>query len=181
MHCRLARMKTWLLLLICAACAEPPSAPPTAAHEDVDRSFFRSAAGQEQKDRILERLNAAEAFEKFLATGRAAFVPRMGARPREVFERIHEAGGVASLAHPALVEHDEWIPGFAAAGLDALEAYHSDHDEADTARYLDMADRLGLKVSGGSDFHGDESHGPGGPGSGLPRERFDQLKAIGVR
>jgi 3',5'-nucleoside bisphosphate phosphatase len=123
-----------------------------------------------------------EAFEKFLATGRAAFVPRMGARPEEVFARIHEAGGIASLAHPVLVEHDEWIPGFAAAGLDALEAYHSDHDEADTARYLAIADRLGLKVSGGSDFHGDESHGPGGPGSvALPRDRFDQLKTIGVR
>jgi predicted metal-dependent phosphoesterase TrpH len=126
--------------------------------------------------------DTSEAFERFLATGRAAFVPRMGARPEEVFARIHAAGGIASLAHPVLVEHDEWIPGFAAAGLDALEAYHSDHDEADTARYLEMADRLGLKVSGGSDFHGDESHGPGGPGSvALPRERFDQLKAIGVR
>ena len=126
--------------------------------------------------------DTSEAFEKFLATGRAAFVPRMGARPEEVFARIHEAGGIASLAHPVLVEHDEWIPGFAAAGLDAVEAYHSDHDEADTARYLEMADRLGLKVSGGSDFHGDESHGPGGPGSVvLPRERFEQLKSIGVR
>jgi predicted metal-dependent phosphoesterase TrpH len=99
-----------------------------------------------------------------------------------VFAKIHAAGGIASLAHPVLVEHDEWIPGFAAAGLDALEAYHSDHDEADIARYLELADRLGLKVSGGSDFHGDGSHGPGGPGSvALPRERFDQLKAIGVR
>ena len=54
-----------------------------------------------------------------------AFVPRMGAPPAEVFARIHEAGGIASLAHPALVGHDEWIPAFAAAGLDALEAYHS--------------------------------------------------------
>lgn len=123
-----------------------------------------------------------EAFDKFLATGRAAFVPRRGAPPEEVFAKIHAAGGIASLAHPVLVEHDEWIPGFAAAGLDALEAYHSDHDEADIARYLELADRLGLKVSGGSDFHGDGSHGPGGPGSvALPRERFDQLKAIGVR
>ena len=53
---------------------------------------------------------------------------------------------------------------------------------ADTAHYLELADRLGLKVSGGSDFHGDDSHGPGGPGSvALPRQRFDQLKAIGVR
>jgi len=126
--------------------------------------------------------DTSEAFDKFLATGRAAFVRRIAARPAEVFARIHAAGGIASLAHPVLVEHDEWIPAFAAAGLDALEAYHSDHDEADTAHYLDLADRLGLKVSGGSDFHGDESHGPGGPGSvALPRERFDQLKALGGR
>jgi len=126
--------------------------------------------------------DVSEAFEKFLATGRAAFVPRMGARPEDVFARIHDAGGVASLAHPVLVEHDEWIPGFAAAGLDAIEAYHSDHDGAATARYLELADRLGLRVSGGSDYHGDQSHGSGGPGSvSLPRERFDQLKAIGVR
>jgi predicted metal-dependent phosphoesterase TrpH len=123
-----------------------------------------------------------EAFEKWLATGRAAFVPRMGAPPEEVFARIHEAGGIAALAHPALVERDEWIPTFAANGMDALEVYHSDHDEDATARYLAMAEHLGLAVSGGSDFHGDESHGPGGPGSvALPRQRFDQLKALGVR
>jgi predicted metal-dependent phosphoesterase TrpH len=123
-----------------------------------------------------------EAFEKWLATGRAAFVPRMAASPEEVFARIHEAGGIASLAHPALVEHDDWIPGFAAAGLDALEAYHSDHDEDATVRYVGMADRLGLAVSGGSDFHGDEDYGPGGPGSvALPRDRFDRLKALCVR
>ena len=126
--------------------------------------------------------DTSEAFDRYLATGRAAFVPRQGAPPEEVFAEIHAAGGIASLAHPVLVEHDEWIPGFSAAGLDALEAYHSDHDDADTARYLALADRLGLKISGGSDFHGDESHGAGGPGSvALPRERFDQLKALGVR
>jgi predicted metal-dependent phosphoesterase TrpH len=126
--------------------------------------------------------DTSEAFEKWLATGRAAFVPRMGAPPEEVFARIHDAGGIASLAHPALVGHDEWIPGFAAAGLDAIEAYHSDHDADATARYLATAEQLGLAVSGGSDFHGDESHGPGGPGSvTLPRERFDRLKATKVR
>ena len=126
--------------------------------------------------------DTAEAFEKWLASGRAAFVPRIAARPEEVFARIHEAGGIASLAHPVLVGRDEWIPAFAAAGLDAIEAYHPDHDTEATARYLATADRLGLAVSGGSDFHGDAAHGPGGPGGvALPRERFDQLKAIGVR
>jgi predicted metal-dependent phosphoesterase TrpH len=120
--------------------------------------------------------NTNDAFARWLSRGQPAFVPRDGAPPEQVFERIHAAGGVASLAHPVLVEHDEWIPGFAAAGLDALEAYHTDHRWDDTARYLALAEQLGLAVSGGSDYHADESHGAGGPGSvSLPPERFDVL------
>lgn len=126
--------------------------------------------------------NADEAFGRWLERGRPAFVPRMGARPEEIFGRIHEAGGIASLAHPGLVEHDEWVPAFAAAGLDALEAYHIDHDEDRTRHYLAMADGLGLAVSGGSDFHADETHGARGPGSvSLPRQRFETLKARRTR
>ena len=119
-----------------------------------------------------------EAFERWLAHGRPAFVPRMAAAPEEVFARIHEAGGIASLAHPGPVGHDEWIPCFVAAGLDALEAYHSDHDERTTREYLQLARRLGLAVSGGSDYHGDQSHGAGGPGSvALPLEEYERLMA----
>jgi hypothetical protein len=119
-----------------------------------------------------------EAFERWLVRGRPAFVRRLAAPPPEVFDLIHAAGGLASLAHPVLVGHDEWLPGFAAVGLDALEAYHSDHDAAATRHYLTVASRLGLAVSGGSDYHADESHGPGGPGSvSLPRDAFEQLKA----
>lgn len=119
-----------------------------------------------------------EAFERWLSRGRPGFVPRIGASPAEVFARVHEAGGIASLAHPVLVKHDEWIPVFAAAGLDAIEAYHSDHDAADTARYLACARELSLLVTGGSDYHADEEHGGGGPGSvSLPREHFDRLLA----
>ena len=121
---------------------------------------------------------ANEAFERWLSRGRPAFVPRLGAPPEEVLARIHEAGGVASLAHPGLLGRDELIAGFAEAGLDALEAYHSDHDPASTLRYLGLADRLELAVSGGSDYHGDESHGTLGPGSvSLPRETYEKLKS----
>ena len=121
---------------------------------------------------------ANEAFDRWLSRGRPAFVPRLGVRPEEVLARIHEAGGVASLAHPALLARDELIAGFAAAGFDALEAYHSDHDAESTLRYLGLADRLGLAVSGGSDYHGDGSHGTLGPGSvSLPREAYEKLKA----
>ena len=118
------------------------------------------------------------AFDRWLERGRPAFVPRTGASPAEVFSRIHEAGGLASLAHPLLVGNDSWIPEFADSGLDALEAYHSDHDDAATRKYLAFAARLGLAVTGGSDFHADEFHGPIEPGSiSLPRDKYEDFKA----
>jgi predicted metal-dependent phosphoesterase TrpH len=121
--------------------------------------------------------DVSEAFEIWLTPGRPAFVPRIGASPDEVFGRIHEAGGIASLAHPGLMQRDERIAGYADAGLDAIEAHHSDHQPADVQRYLALAARLNLAVSGGSDFHADDEHGGGGPGSAsLPRERFEELK-----
>src|SRR5205085_12121204 len=67
----------------------------------------------------------AEAFDRWLARGRAAFVARMGPTPADVFARIHEAGGIASLAHPGLTGHDEWITDFVRDGLDAIEVYHT--------------------------------------------------------
>jgi predicted metal-dependent phosphoesterase TrpH len=119
-----------------------------------------------------------EAFDKWLSRGRPAFVPRLGAPPEEVFARIHEAGGIASLAHPLLLARDRWIPGFAAAGLDALEVYHCDQGPEASAHYLALARELGLLVSGGSDYHADDSHGPS-PGSvSLPADAFDALKAL---
>jgi predicted metal-dependent phosphoesterase TrpH len=126
--------------------------------------------------------NAGEAFDRWLSRGRPAFVPRTGASPLDVVARIHEAGGVASLAHPALIHRDQWIDSLAAGGLDAIEAYHIDHDADATARYLDQAARLGLAVSGGSDYHADDSHGGAGPGAiSLPREHYDRLVLLGAQ
>jgi predicted metal-dependent phosphoesterase TrpH len=118
-----------------------------------------------------------EAFDLWLAKGRPAFVPRVGAAPEEVVRRIHDAGGIASLAHPGLLGRDDLIPDLAVAGLDALEAYHSEHLPSDVSRYAEMADRLALAVSGGSDFHGDDTHGVVQPGStALPPDRYEKLK-----
>jgi predicted metal-dependent phosphoesterase TrpH len=120
--------------------------------------------------------NVSEAFNRWLSRGRPGFVPRIGASPEEVFERIHAAGGIASIAHPVLMKHDEWLPGYAANGLDALEAYHSDHDELTTAHYLGIAKTLRLGVSGGSDYHADDAHGGGGPGKvSLPQKHYEGL------
>ena len=118
-----------------------------------------------------------EAFAAWLSRGRPGFVPREGAAPEDVIERIHDAGGVASMAHPGLLGRDNWIAPLAEAGLDAIEAYHTDHGPADTARYLAMAARLTLAVSGGSDYHADESHGAPRPGAtSLPPDEFERLR-----
>jgi 3',5'-nucleoside bisphosphate phosphatase len=118
-----------------------------------------------------------DAFSIWLSRGRPGFVPREGATPDAVIEQIHGAGGIASLAHPGLLRRDEWIAGLASAGLDAIEAYHTNHDEAAIGRYRSIAHRLGLSISGGSDYHADQSHGAPHPGSmALPADSFAQLR-----
>jgi predicted metal-dependent phosphoesterase TrpH len=117
-----------------------------------------------------------QAFEQFIGEGRPAFVPRAGATPAEVIAIVGRAGGIASLAHPGLLKRDDLIPAMVDAGLAAVEAFHSEHDPETTRHYLALAERHGVLVSGGSDYHGDKDHRQGAFGViGLPRDRFDQL------
>jgi predicted metal-dependent phosphoesterase TrpH len=122
--------------------------------------------------------NGREAFDLYLAEGRPAFVARRAPSPEDVIGIVHAAGGLASVAHPALLAHDDWIPGLAAAGLDAIEAYYIEHGPEVVARSLPVADALGLAVTGGSDYHGDAGHGPQRPGDVvLPEDEFARLEA----
>jgi predicted metal-dependent phosphoesterase TrpH len=99
--------------------------------------------------------SVADAFDRFLGEHCSAYVPHQGASPATVVALIADAGGVASLAHPGRLGRDELIPDLVHAGLECIEAYHSSHDEAAQAHYLDLARRHGLLVTGGSDYHGD--------------------------
>lgn len=117
-----------------------------------------------------------EAFDRYLGRGRPAFVPRTGASPAEVIARIHHAHGLAAIAHPGLIKRDESLGDFASAGADAFEVFHPDHDTNATARYLAFAKQFGLAVTGGSDYHADDSHGAPAPGAAsLPREHYERL------
>ena len=97
----------------------------------------------------------AEAFDRFLGETCAAYVPHTGASPTEVVRLIVAGGGIASLAHPGHLKQDDVIPELVDAGMAALEVYHSSHDEAATAHYLQIARRHSLAVTGGSDYHGE--------------------------
>jgi predicted metal-dependent phosphoesterase TrpH len=98
-----------------------------------------------------------DAFDQLLGDDCPAYVARTGVTPEDVFTLVHDAGGLTSLAHPGVTRRDDRLGSWAAAGLDAIEAYHSDHTDADVAFYLEQAVALGLLVTGGSDFHGEDA------------------------
>ncbi|WP_404823731.1 PHP domain-containing protein [Paenibacillus rhizovicinus] len=96
-----------------------------------------------------------EAFDRYLAQGAAAYANPPRLHPFEALAWIREAGGTSVIAHPGLYGNDELVREIVADGAQGIEVYHSDHDEADEARYLKLAEEFGLIVTGGSDFHGE--------------------------
>jgi predicted metal-dependent phosphoesterase TrpH len=97
-----------------------------------------------------------QAFDDYLDESAKGYVWRREPQFAEAVGHIRQAGGIASLAHPIRVNGDvpALIPELCDAGMNALEVYHSDHGPAETAEYLGLATQYGLKITGGSDFHG---------------------------
>ena len=117
-----------------------------------------------------------EAFDRWLGDGCPGYVPREGPRPVAVIEIIHQAGGIASLAHPGKLGLTARIPSLAEAGLDAVEAFHPDHDASLVSQYIQLARDLDLLLTGGSDFHGDPAHGRAPGAVTLPAAEFARLR-----
>jgi predicted metal-dependent phosphoesterase TrpH len=129
-----------------------------------------SSVGRPQLARALVAAGYVEsvqdAFDRWLASGKPAYVPRTGPSPATAIDVIREAGGVASFAHPGVTRKDGLIATLVDRGLDAIEVYHSDHLPEDELAYRSLATRLGILISGGSDFHGDPFDSPERPPGG---------------
>lgn len=119
-----------------------------------------------------------EAFDKYIAQGRPAYVPRYKFPPAEAIALIHQAGGIAVLAHPGLIKDAKTVTEIIALGINGLEAYYPEHNGTQIAYYKKVAERHGLAVTGGSDFHGMdsmESH------SGLGAAGLDDQVLFGIK
>jgi predicted metal-dependent phosphoesterase TrpH len=117
-----------------------------------------------------------EAFERFLKKNRPAFVPKFRMSAAVAIELIHQAGGLAVLAHPGLNHADEVIQPMAEAGLDGIECFHTKHSTSMSEHYLQIADRLKLLVTGGSDCHGMNKGKPLIGTIKLPYQHVEKLK-----
>ena len=127
-----------------------------------------------------------QAFDDYLDESAKGYVYRQEPQFAEGVRRIRSAGGIASLAHPVRVKGDvpAMMQELVDAGMNAIEAYHSDHSPADTALYLDLARQYALHVTGGSDFHGAVKPSVRlGTGSGnleIPADLMERLRATRI-
>ena len=132
-----------------------------------------------------------EAFEKYLAHNKPAYVPRRRISAEEGIDLIHGAGGLAFLAHPGVYALpprilDNVVFKLARVGLDGVEVYYSDHLPTDTAFLKRLVDEYDLLAGGGTDFHGAAKPGVEvGIGRGdlkIPYELVARMKArLGAR
>jgi hypothetical protein len=127
------------------------------------------------KEKLIGNLD--EAFEKYLKKGRPAWVPKTKMSALEGVELIHQAGGLAVMAHPGLNRTDDIIPDLIAAGLDGIECFHTKHSTVMAERYLEIAEKYDLLVTGGSDCHGFSKKAPLIGTVKLPYEHVEKLYA----
>jgi 3',5'-nucleoside bisphosphate phosphatase len=99
--------------------------------------------------------SVADAFDRYLGTGKPAYVEKERFRINEAISLIRAAGGLTSIAHPTLYpDHEHLIPLLLDAGIDGVEVLHPDVGEADRERYANLVRFRGKMATGGSDDHG---------------------------
>jgi len=98
--------------------------------------------------------STAEAFHRYIGDKSPAYVLNFKFSAQEAISLIKSSGGAAVLAHPYIINNDEFIREFAAYGLDGLEVYYPEHSQSMVNFYLKQASELNLAVTGGTDFHG---------------------------
>ena len=128
---------------------------------------------------------APEAFERLIGDDCPGFVPREELSPAEATRWIRDAGGVPVVAHPGRFagggfRWEEAMADLQRQGMEGLEGYYGEYRAAEQKYFVALAARLGMVVTGGSDYHG--AHKPGlrlGRGSGglkVPDELLERLE-----
>lgn len=153
------------------------------ALEDVVSAAGNGAVGRPHVARVLVDRDVCgdmnEAFARFLGRGKPGYVEKPLPTIAQVTELAHAVGGLVVAAHLGDHGTEGQIRQFRDQGLDGLEVRHPSHSPTVERRLIRIAERLGLAISGGSDWHGDthvgDSHAALG-GVEVPLEWLEQLE-----
>ena len=131
--------------------------------------------------------NFQDAFDRFLKKGAPAYVDKFRFTAREALHFINRAKGVGVLAHPNTLntngysELENLVLRLMEDGLKGIEVFYPEHSALEVSQYKTLAQRYGLLVTGGTDYHGIEKNGLDiGVGRGemkLPYSMVEGLKA----
>jgi len=145
---------------------------PHIAQVLVEKKYFKSVK---------------KVFEEMLCDGGKAYAPKKVLSPIEGVKLLKEEGATVSWAHMCIHgQSTEYLNDMIATlkphGLDALEAYHSEHGDASTRLVVELAAVHGLALTGGSDYHGavkpNIAIGRGKGGLYVPHSVLDNLKEL---
>lgn len=121
--------------------------------------------------------DAREVFDRYLGHGRPANVPKERLDVAEAIRLVHDAGGLAIVAHPGSEFTRVRAERLAGLGLDGIEVRHPSHNADEMRRLMGLVEFLGLVPSGGSDWHG-AADGPRTIGSmRVPYEMLERQEA----
>ena len=142
-------------------------------HAKVSFNDGSNAAGNSNQTGVISRVHFAqmlikkgyvktlkEAFDKFLGNNAPAFVEKDQLKPADVIPTLKQAAKVVALAHPGELKYnnfahfEEILRSLIEAGLNGIECYHSSHSDTHTRKFLELAQKYKLNITGGSDFHG---------------------------
>ena len=100
-----------------------------------------------------------DAFRRYLGRGRAAYVEKPLPKLNEITTLVHDVGGLTVAAHLGDRGTEAQIRIFQDQGLDCIEVRHPSHAVGVEQRLTKIAERLGLGITGGSDWHGESEYG----------------------
>lgn len=161
------------------------------SYEDVEQEAGTGVVGRPHFAGVLIAkgyvASVPAAFDRYLASGRPGYVPRMRLTAEEAISLSRDSGAVAVIAHPHTLHlrADEFASSFrelVACGLGGIEAYYGEYTPEMRARIAQICTELGIVATGGSDFHGKyKEHLAIGTGTGdlrVPDTVMDQLEQI---
>ena len=126
--------------------------------DDVLRVANGAAIGRPHVARALidagHVANLREAFDRYLAFGKPAYVPKPRLAIGDAIAIAHSAGALAVWAHPGRDGTRDRVQQLVPLGLDGVEVLHPSHTPTDVARLTQLVGEFGLVPSGGSDWHG---------------------------